>query len=175
VTRLFIPETPIASANPKPESEVRINEEGDLIFGGKWINDPMTEKQKGMFILYGIELKEGLTKGDASSLIDAAKKSGVVPTEVNKIKCEKIFESINKEEEKKKLKQIAKNVSDLIRKIQKRKVSIEELNDIKQFLEDDYADIQDFIDSRITEIEEVEESNNEDPEEEEEYDDEDKD
>ena len=38
---------------------------------GPWMDEPMTEKQKAMFILYGMQPKDGMTKGGKPhSLID---------------------------------------------------------------------------------------------------------
>src|ERR1700722_3620647 len=59
------------------------NADCDVLLG-KWENEPMTEKQKAMFVLYGIVIRNGLTKGEASKLIEVAKQSGAAPTDENR-------------------------------------------------------------------------------------------
>ena len=61
------------------------------VLEGKWTHDPMSDKQKAMFALYGINLVEGLTKGEATKLISQAKDSGIVPTDDQKREADKYF------------------------------------------------------------------------------------
>ena len=35
----------------------------------EWMSDPVSDKQKAMLVLYGIDLQHGLTKGEASALM----------------------------------------------------------------------------------------------------------
>ena len=53
----------------------------------------MTDKQKAMLVLYGIQYNEGMTKGGASKLIDQAVHSGQ-PTIHNQAKGGELFGKI---------------------------------------------------------------------------------
>ena len=125
----------------------------------------MTEKQKAMFVLYGIRLKEGLTKGMASELIDQAKQLGVIPTEESQEKANKLFRTIERQEAKEKFKSLGKEIQDGIKTIQSRKTKLDELEDLKERFEAIFSDLDDMIQTRIDEIEEEEfEKANEDDE-----------
>lgn len=116
----------------------------------------MTDKQKAMFVLYGLVIKDGLTKGQASKLIETAKQSGLRPTDENQKQADKLFETIGRQEAKDKLKELSKQVADGIKAIQNKKATIEEMEELKERLEEVFQELSGIIDNRIDEIDQAE-------------------
>jgi hypothetical protein len=103
-----------------------------------------------------MEIVEGLTKGKASGLINSAKQSGVLPREENKINAEKLFEAIDRKEKKERLRLISEDISEAIHVSQKRRVSIKEIERVKQHLAKLFEELTEHIDNRIAEVDDAE-------------------
>ena len=137
-------------ANPSPITE------GYDVPPGKWSEELMSEKQKAMFILYGINQVEGLTKGQASKLIETAKQLGVRPTEENQKKADKLFAAIDRQQAKDKLKSLGKEVADGIKLIQSTRAKSSQMTELKERFEEIFAELAEAIDDRFYELDEAE-------------------
>ena len=135
-TRLFIPQTPLAQ-----EAELATRHAPNIETGA-WVNDPMTEKQKAMFVLYGIALKDGLTKGEASKLIDNAIQSGIEPNKENQLKGNELFGKIR-------LNEIVGEITEAIKIIGDETATITKLKEAKKRVKISVKSLTDIIDRRI--------------------------
>jgi phage FluMu protein Com len=134
--KLFVPEIPLAKeTNVATHHVANIEDEA-------WMNDPMTEKQKAMFVLYGITLKEGLTKGEAAKLIDNAIQSGIKPNKENQLMGSELFGKIR-------LNEIVEEITEAIKIISDETVTITKLKETKKSVKESVKSLTDIIDRRI--------------------------
>lgn len=90
--RLIIPGMPDKPAGKPNEIESVSNDDWkDYPCNDDWKNDAMSEKQRAMLALYGVPISEGLTKGEASTLIDKAVHSDIRPTTETQAKAGEMF------------------------------------------------------------------------------------
>jgi hypothetical protein len=136
ITKLFVPITPIRSV------ERESSEDWKHIPHGAWENEPISEKQKGMFLLYGIHLKEGLTKGAAAKLIDLAIGSGATPSISSQAAGGRIFA-------KARLDALTTEISKAIRVIGDETAPITQLKETKKKVKQSVKELTDIIDKRI--------------------------
>jgi hypothetical protein len=155
-TNLFIPSGPLPPPKIKPKINLENTGAGCDVLPGQWMDDPMSEKQKAMFVLYGIPLAEGLTKGDAATLIDNVKKSGNPPSEENQARAEKLFNAIEGNAKKDRLKEVGGDFSEVIRLVQRKKTTVKELQGVKEKFEELCQELAEIIDDRICEVDDAE-------------------
>ena len=141
-TKLFVPITPIVTVQTTQIAESKSSEDWKHIPHGEWENEPMSEKQKGMFLLYGIHLKDGLTKGAAARLIDSAITSGATPSISNQAAGGKIFA-------KARLEELTNEISKAILVIGDETAPISKLKETKKKVKISVKELTDMIDKRI--------------------------
>jgi len=124
VTQLIAPEHPETQSEPD------------------WMHDPITEKQKAMLLLYGIQMGEGLTKGEAAELIDRAIKVGRTPTVENQTKASEQFGKIR-------LQEIVEQLTKAIDIIGDENVTITTLKNTKKMVKESVRSFTDIVDKRI--------------------------
>jgi hypothetical protein len=142
VTKLIPLQTQSSVPEQTTESKSDVDHFKDAIPAGEWMREPMSDKQKAMFILYGIPLKDGLTKGDASALIDNAIQAGIKPSKVNQAKASDLFGRIRVSE-------TIDEINDAIRVIGDETATIKELKETKKKLKESIRKITELIDMRI--------------------------
>jgi hypothetical protein len=155
-TKLLIPETPLPELETKQVTSNPDASVGRDVLPGPWMDELMSEKQKAMFVLYGLSFTERMTKGEAAKIIDVTKKSGAKPTEENSKRAEKLFLSIEQKESKKRLKELGEEVFDAIKIIQAKDTTIKQLEILRSKLEDIFKEIFDKLQGRIDEIDQEE-------------------
>ena len=148
----LLPDSPSQTSLSQPEIASSNLTVGTDVLPGPWMDEPMSEKQRAMLVLYGIGVTEGLTKGEASMLIDQAKQSGVHPTERNSKEAGKLFDKIDRQERKDRLKRIAEIVADATKAIQRKKATISQLEALKDEVEDVFQELTEAIENRIADI-----------------------
>jgi hypothetical protein len=116
----------------------------------------MTEKQKAMLVLHGICSRQGMTKGEAASLIDNAIKSGMLPSKQNEAEAAKLFNAISLKECQEKLTTISKFALQLIQRIGAENITIKELKHIKTDLREISRALREQIDDRVSGLEDAE-------------------
>ena len=109
---------------------------------GSWVDKPMSDKQKAMCVLYGLEVHTPLTKGQAATIIDEAVLSGVKPTPENQAKAGVLFGHIR-------LKQIVQELTEAINIIGNEDANITTLKEAKKSIKDSVKALTDIIDKRI--------------------------
>ena len=102
----------------------------------------MSDKQKAMCVLYGLEVHTPLTKGQAATIIDEAVLSGVKPTPENQAKAGVLFGHIR-------LKQIVQELTEAINIIGNEDANITTLKEAKKSIKDSVKALTDIIDKRI--------------------------
>jgi hypothetical protein len=132
-TKLIIPDTPTIS----PERDRIIRYDND-----DWRSDPMSEKQKGMLALYGVPITEGLTKGEASILIENALQSETKPTTESQAKASEIWGSYR-------LKEVVEEINRAIQIISDTTVTIKTLKETKANVKESVRKFTEQIDRRI--------------------------
>ena len=144
-TNLYIPDAPLPIPKIQAETPPTIHGLENDIMPGKWMDEPMSEKQKAMFILYGIESKDGVTKGEASQLIDNAMLAGTKPTNETQSKAGELFGKIR-------LNEIVIEITDAITIIGDETVTIKTLKVTKRNVKESVKKLTDIIDKRIETI-----------------------
>lgn len=115
---------------------------------GPWMDEPMTEKQKAMFILYGMQPKDGMTKGEAAQLIDAAINSGIRPNNETQSKVGELFWKIR-------LNDVIKEISDSTKTVGDETATITSLKITKRNVKATFKTLTDIIDRRIETIQNI--------------------
>ncbi len=118
------------------------------IMPGPWMDEPMTEKQKAMFILYGMQPKDGMTKGEAAQLIDAAINSGIRPNNETQSKVGELFWKIR-------LNDVIKEISDSTKTVGDETATITSLKITKRNVKATFKTLTDIIDRRIETIQNI--------------------
>jgi gas vesicle protein len=116
--------------------------------GEDWKSDPMSEKQKAMLILYGVIFKEGLTKGEASQLIENAINSGAKPTVETQAKAGEIWGNYR-------MTKIVEEMAKAIDVISNESVTIKTLKETKKKVKESVSDFTELIDRRIETLQDV--------------------
>jgi len=155
-TILSIATEPLPPSKIRPETTPTETETGCDVLPGPWMKEPMTEKQKGMFTLYGIPLEEAITKGDASKLIDEAKRSGIQPTEKSQAQAEKIFRAAELDSTKEKLKAMCADFLEIVRRMHQKKTTSKELEGFKLRFQQISEDFNEILEARFYQVDEEE-------------------
>jgi hypothetical protein len=136
---------------PKPQEPI-----GYDVLPGKWINDPVTERQKAMLALYGHSAPKGMTKGEAAVIINSCKQSGVKPSAVNQMEADLKFLDISRQERRRKLSHNLEVIHLVMEQIQEINIPIKELKRLRSKLRSVFSEIREIIDDRINEVDDVE-------------------
>jgi gas vesicle protein len=143
ITRL-IPDESLSVA-PEPERNPTTNNQ---IPDGPWVNEPMSEKQKAMLTLYGINFREGLTKGEASKLIDDTVQTGAKPTNENQTRAAELFWKIR-------LNELVEEINGALTVIGNESETITSLKETKKRVKNSVRNLTDVIDKRIETIQNI--------------------
>jgi hypothetical protein len=141
----LIPEAPIPTP---PEIKHSTTFGYNHIPEGDWVKDPASEKQKAMLMLYGINIPQGLTKGEASSLIDSAVQAGEKPTNENQTRAAELFWKIR-------LNELVEEINDSLKTIGDETVTITALKETKKKVKESVRNLTDVIDKRIQTIQDI--------------------
>ena len=150
----FVPTRLVVAASPSPqsmleESTAQATSKGYEVPPRTWEDRPMTEKQKAMFVLYDIAIKDGFTRGEASELIDEAKESGVIPSEANQAKADRLFRKIEFDAAKQQLKDLCETFSSIAKKVMQGKITSAEIEELKSEFQDASTDFADILQDRF--------------------------
>ena len=146
ITKLVAPPAePIAEPAAQPRAG---NNFRNSFMGDEWKSEPMSEKQKAMLILYGVIFKEGLTKGEASQLIDNAINSGAKPTVETQAKAGEIWGNYR-------LTKVVEEMTNAIEIISDDRATIKTLKETKKKLKESVQNFTELIDRRIETLQDV--------------------
>jgi hypothetical protein len=137
---------PVVQSTPPPIPP--IPQPYNQIPDGPWMNAPMSEKQKAMLLLYGINFREGLTKGEASKLIDDAVQSGAKPTNENQTRAAEIFWKVR-------LNELVEEINSALTAIGNESATITSLKETKKRVKESVRSLTNVIDRRIQTIQDI--------------------
>ncbi len=122
----------------------------------RWTSDPATEKQIILLTLYGIEARQGMTKGEASDLISKMKDDGIEPTPENRARHAKLHADFEKREKKARLERDKISICDAIEQLSREDLKSDNLLSLKEKLEELLGALVEECESRAQDLEEIE-------------------
>jgi hypothetical protein len=139
-----IPRSIAPAPKPEPTSPPR---------SAGWQGQPVTEKQKAMLVLSGLDPRTAATKGEASEAIERCKESGEVPTPENQKKADRLFRDLDKAERKNRSKLIVADIEEAMKRLLKKKQTVEDAEGIKLLIDEKAEELKELCDERISELE----------------------
>jgi hypothetical protein len=107
-----------------------------------WRSDPVTEAQKNRLMLYGVEVRPGMSKGEASDIIDRMQSSGVKPDKKNLAEYKERRDEAHLED-------AADKTAHLIRRLKEPGLGCDELELISNKIESLAEEVLHICDKRI--------------------------